>query len=174
MMRSSDSRYSRQVRFLPWGEPGQARLTASRVAIAGCGALGTVQAEILTRAGVGMLRIIDRDIVEWSNLQRQFLFSEADLRARAFVKDLCRETGLALREDAVGNPFARWAGESPELEPVGTGSHIDAIPNALCTDFDGKPIGIDERVAAPLECPFFRPSIPGGPCDIGAVEIQSQ
>jgi molybdopterin/thiamine biosynthesis adenylyltransferase len=80
MMRSSDSRYSRQVRFLPWGEPGQARLTASRVAIAGCGALGTVQAEILTRAGVGMLRIIDRDIVEWSNLQRQFLFSEADAR----------------------------------------------------------------------------------------------
>src|SRR5580700_9726587 len=80
MMRSSDSRYSRQVRFLLWGEQGQARLAASRVAIAGCGALGTVQAEILTRAGVGMLRIIDRDIVEWSNLQRQFLFSEADAR----------------------------------------------------------------------------------------------
>jgi molybdopterin/thiamine biosynthesis adenylyltransferase len=78
MMRSSDSRYSRQVRFLPWGKEGQARLAASRVAIAGCGALGTVQAEILTRAGVGTLRIIDRDIVELSNLQRQFLFSEAD------------------------------------------------------------------------------------------------
>ena len=77
-MRSSDSRYSRQVRFLPWGEQGQARLAASRVAIVGCGALGTVQAEILTRAGVGTLRIIDRDIVELSNLQRQFLFSEAD------------------------------------------------------------------------------------------------
>lgn len=80
MMRSSDSRYSRQVRFLPWGEEGQARLAASRVAIVGCGALGTVQAEILARAGVGTLRIIDRDIVELSNLQRQFLFSEADAR----------------------------------------------------------------------------------------------
>jgi molybdopterin-synthase adenylyltransferase len=78
MMRPSDSRYSRQVRFLPWGEEGQARLAASRVAIVGCGALGTVQAEILTRAGVGTLRIIDRDVVELSNLQRQFLFSEAD------------------------------------------------------------------------------------------------
>jgi len=78
MIRSSDSRYSRQVRFLPWGAEGQARLAAARVAIVGCGALGTVQAEILARAGVGTLRIIDRDIVEFSNLQRQFLFSEAD------------------------------------------------------------------------------------------------
>jgi molybdopterin/thiamine biosynthesis adenylyltransferase len=78
MMRSSESRYSRQARFLPWGEPGQANFGASRVAIVGCGALGTVQAEILTRAGVGTLRIIDRDLVELSNLQRQFLFSEAD------------------------------------------------------------------------------------------------
>ena len=80
MMRPSDSRYSRQVRFAPWGVDGQKRMGASRVAIVGCGALGTVQAEILTRAGVGLLRIIDRDVVELSNLQRQFLFSEADAR----------------------------------------------------------------------------------------------
>jgi molybdopterin/thiamine biosynthesis adenylyltransferase len=80
MMRASDSRYSRQVRFTPWGEQGQERFGASRVAIVGCGALGTVQAEILTRAGVGTLRIIDRDLVELSNLQRQFLFSEADAK----------------------------------------------------------------------------------------------
>ena len=78
MIRASDSRYSRQVRFMPVGVEGQARIGASRVAIVGCGALGTVQAEILTRAGVGRLRIIDRDLVELSNLQRQFLFSEAD------------------------------------------------------------------------------------------------
>jgi molybdopterin-synthase adenylyltransferase len=78
MMRSSDSRYSRQARFLPWGEPGQAKFGAARAAIVGCGALGTVQAEILTRAGIGTLRIIDRDVVELSNLQRQFLFSEDD------------------------------------------------------------------------------------------------
>jgi len=80
MMRPSDSRYSRQVRFAPWGIDGQERIGASRVAIVGCGALGTVQAEILARAGVGLLRIIDRDLVELSNLQRQFLFSEADAK----------------------------------------------------------------------------------------------
>jgi molybdopterin/thiamine biosynthesis adenylyltransferase len=80
MMRASDSRYSRQMRFASWGEQGQERFGASRVAIVGCGALGTVQAEILTRAGIGLLRIIDRDLVELSNLQRQFLFSEADAK----------------------------------------------------------------------------------------------
>jgi N-carbamoyl-L-amino-acid hydrolase len=58
------------------------------------------------------------------------LFSEADLKARAFVKNLCREAGLDLREDAVGNIFARWPGRDPKLPPVATGSHIDAIPNA--------------------------------------------
>jgi N-carbamoyl-L-amino-acid hydrolase len=58
------------------------------------------------------------------------LFSEADLRGREFVKKLCREAGLALRADAVGNIFARWDGASGSLAPVATGSHIDAIPNA--------------------------------------------
>jgi len=63
------------------------------------------------------------------------VFTEADVRARQYVKKLCREAGLTIREDAVGNTFARWIGESPELEPVGTGSHNDAIPNA--GRFDG-------------------------------------
>ena len=58
------------------------------------------------------------------------LFSEADLRAREFVKGLCRDIGLALREDAIGNLFARWEGVSKELPAIATGSHIDAIPNA--------------------------------------------
>lgn len=58
------------------------------------------------------------------------VFSEADLRARAYVKGLCEEAGLTVREDAVGNTFARWIGSDPELSPLGTGSHIDAIPNA--------------------------------------------
>jgi molybdopterin/thiamine biosynthesis adenylyltransferase len=78
MMRGAESRYSRQSRFAPVGEEGQARIRQSSVAIVGCGALGTVQAEILARAGVGTLRLIDRDFVEWSNLQRQFLFDESD------------------------------------------------------------------------------------------------
>ncbi len=58
------------------------------------------------------------------------VFSEADLRARAFVKNLCREAGLEVSEDAIGNTFARWRGTEPGLAPIGTGSHIDAIPNA--------------------------------------------
>ena len=58
------------------------------------------------------------------------VFSEADLRARAYVKILCAEAGLAVHEDAIGNTFARWQGSEGELAPVGTGSHIDAIPNA--------------------------------------------
>lgn len=58
------------------------------------------------------------------------VFSEADMRARAYVKKLCADAGLTIREDAVGNTFARWEGSEPDLAPIGTGSHIDAIPNA--------------------------------------------
>jgi ureidoglycolate amidohydrolase len=63
------------------------------------------------------------------------VFTEADVEARQFVKTLCAEAGLAVREDAVGNTFGRWVGENPALEAVGTGSHIDAIPHA--GRFDG-------------------------------------
>ena len=58
------------------------------------------------------------------------LFSDADLRARAYVKGLCSKAGLEVHEDAIGNTFARWQGSDPGLAPVATGSHIDAIPNA--------------------------------------------
>jgi ureidoglycolate amidohydrolase len=58
------------------------------------------------------------------------VFGEADLRARAYVKKLCTDAVLAVSEDAIGNTFARWQGSDPSLAPVGTGSHIDAIPNA--------------------------------------------
>lgn len=75
-------RYSRQILFEGIGEAGQQRIAASRVAIIGCGALGTAQAEALARAGVGTLRVVDRDFVEASNLQRQTMFSEEDARER--------------------------------------------------------------------------------------------
>src|SRR5258707_131191 len=78
MKPDSKERYSRQVLFGPLGEPGQARLLASRVCIVGCGATGSALASLLARAGVGFLRIIDRDFVEPSNLQRQNLFDEKD------------------------------------------------------------------------------------------------
>jgi len=73
-------KYSRQVLFPEIGEEGQARLIQSKVVILGCGALGTVQADALCRAGVGSLRIVDRDFLEESNLQRQTLFCEDDVQ----------------------------------------------------------------------------------------------
>src|SRR6478609_3845988 len=73
------ARYSRQMRFFGLGEAGQSRLLDSRVTLCGCGALGTVLANALVRAGVGHLRLIDRDFIETSNLQRQVLFDEHDV-----------------------------------------------------------------------------------------------
>jgi adenylyltransferase/sulfurtransferase len=73
-----NERYSRQILFSPIGKNGQEKLLSSRVLLVGCGALGAAHAEILARAGVGFLRIVDRDFVETTNLQRQTLFSEAD------------------------------------------------------------------------------------------------
>jgi molybdopterin-synthase adenylyltransferase len=86
-------RYSRQMRFPGIGVAGQRRLVDSRVTLCGCGALGTVLANALVRAGVGHLRLIDRDFVETSNLQRQVLFDERDVadelpKAEAAVRKL--------------------------------------------------------------------------------------
>ena len=73
-----DDRYSRQVLFPGIGPEGQKRLAAAHVAVVGCGATGSAIASLLARAGVGRLRIVDRDYVEPSNLQRQSLFDESD------------------------------------------------------------------------------------------------
>lgn len=86
-------RYSRQTRFAPIGQAGQDRLAKSRVVIVGCGALGTVVAEQLARSGVGFLRLIDRDFVDESNLQRQSLFSEEDAR-QALPKTVAAKAAL--------------------------------------------------------------------------------
>ena len=75
-------RYSRQILFAGIGAEGQERLGRARALIVGCGALGTAQAESLARAGVGALRIVDRDFVEPSNLHRQTMFTERDARER--------------------------------------------------------------------------------------------
>ena len=75
-------RYSRQTLFDGIGREGQERLLNSGAVIIGCGALGSAQAEALARAGVGKLRLIDRDFVEFSNLQRQAMFTESDARER--------------------------------------------------------------------------------------------
>ena len=77
-----NQRYSRQILFDEIGKTGQEKLLNSRVLLVGCGALGASHAEILARAGVGFMRIVDRDFVEFSNLQRQTLYSESDAKEK--------------------------------------------------------------------------------------------
>ncbi len=78
MTAGGNSRYSRQILFPPIGEEGQRRIEQASICIVGCGALGSFQAEALARAGVGRLRVIDRDYVDYTNLQRQWLYAESD------------------------------------------------------------------------------------------------
>ncbi len=79
--RSLRDRYSRQTAFPPIGEEGQAKLGESTAVIIGCGALGCNIANLLVRAGVGKITIVDRDFIEYHNLHRQVLFDEEDIRA---------------------------------------------------------------------------------------------
>ena len=95
-----NQRYSRQILFPPIGAGGQERLARSRVVIVGCGALGSVAAEQLVRAGIGSLRLIDRDFVEESNLQRQCLFTEDHARL-ALPKAVAAESILGAMNSQV-------------------------------------------------------------------------
>jgi len=100
MNRQDLEKYSRQILFPGIGEKGQEKLLAASAVLVGCGALGTVAANLLVRAGVGRLRIIDRDFVEPSNLQRQTLFEEADAR-EAFPKAVAAERRLGAINSSV-------------------------------------------------------------------------
>src|ERR1700733_2364252 len=100
-------RYSRQVRFPQLGQAGQQALLKSRVSICGCGALGTVLANHLARAGVGFIRIIDRDFIETHNLQRQVLFDEDDV-----AQNLPKAEAAARKMRAINSTIA--------VEPVVT------------------------------------------------------
>jgi ureidoglycolate amidohydrolase len=86
----------------------------------------------------------------------RIVFSDADRRAREYVKGLCREAFLEIREDAVGNTFARWTGTDVTVPPVASGSHIDAIPNAGRFDGTVGVLGAIEAVRA-LRRSGFRP-----------------
>ena len=98
-------KYSRQILFAAIGEQGQQRLLQSSAVLVGCGALGTVAANLLVRAGVGRLRIIDRDFVEISNLQRQMLFDESDAR-ESLPKAVAAARHLrVINSDAAVDPF---------------------------------------------------------------------
>lgn len=92
-------RYSRQVLFKPFGSEGQRRLSQSRVALIGCGALGSAIADTLVRSGVGALRICDRDFVELNNLQRQTLFDESDVARRLPKAEAARRKLARINSD---------------------------------------------------------------------------
>lgn len=100
------SRYDRQQRFDKIGVQGQQRIEAARVVIIGMGALGSVIAEQLARAGVGFIRIIDRDTVEWSNLQRQALYTEADAIAGLAKVQAAAARLLEINSEVIIEPIA--------------------------------------------------------------------
>jgi molybdopterin/thiamine biosynthesis adenylyltransferase len=108
---SFEDRYSRQVLFPGIGQDGQRKLGLARVAVVGCGATGTCVSSLLARAGVGSLRIIDRDYVEPSNLQRQSLFDEAD------AADSIPKAIAAARKIAAFNSEVRVHAEVADLTP---------------------------------------------------------
>ncbi|MDX1962711.1 MAG: ThiF family adenylyltransferase [Pirellulales bacterium] len=116
------ARYARQINYAPLGAKGQSALLASTALIVGCGALGTVQANLLARAGVGRLRIVDRDFVELTNLQRQVLFDEEDLR-RELPKAVAAANKLAVINSTI------------TLEPIVADLHSGNI-RELCQGVD--------------------------------------
>ena len=122
-----DERYSRQVLFAGIGAAGQRRLAASRIAIVGCGATGSSIAALLARSGVGAIRIIDRDYVEASNLQRQSLFDEADA-AENLPKAIA-----ATRRIAAFNSQVRVEPQVADLTP----GNVDALLSGAQMILDG-------------------------------------
>ena len=132
-------RYHRQTLLPQVGAAGQARLAASRVLLVGCGALGSVIAEQLVRAGVGHLRIVDRDVVETTNLQRQVLFDESDARegtpkAVAAQRRLARINSEVTIEPVVADVHS---GNLESLMKV-----ANAVTEVAAPDREGSTVGL--------------------------------
>jgi adenylyltransferase/sulfurtransferase len=125
MNREERERYSRQILFSGIGEEGQDKLLAASAVLVGCGALGTVTANLMVRAGLGRLAIIDRDFVEASNLQRQTLFEEADAR-EAMPKAIAAERRLRAINSGV-----RVEGIVADLTPDNTLDLLGGFPLIL-------------------------------------------
>ena len=120
-----EERYSRQILFRGIGEAGQQRIHAGQVVLVGCGATGSALASLLARAGVGRLRIIDRDYVEPSNLQRQVLFDEADA-AESLPKAVAAARKIAaFNSDIIVDP------QVADLVPANIESLLENFPLIL-------------------------------------------
>jgi molybdopterin/thiamine biosynthesis adenylyltransferase len=112
-------RYSRQILFSGMGEEGQRRLSQASAAVAGCGAIGAATAQLLVRAGIGRLRVIDRDFIESSNLQRQTLFDEQDAAA-SLPKAAAAERKLKLMNSEI-----QIEGVVADITPGNAGELLD-------------------------------------------------
>lgn len=133
---SSVERYSRQVSFKPIGPEGQKRLSRKHVLIVGAGALGSAGAESLARAGVGKLTIVDRDYVEWSNLQRQQLYTEEDVLKRT-PKAVAAMEHLAQINSRIEVRALVMDAKAEELEKLAKQGDLDLIVDA-CDNFDTR------------------------------------
>ena len=192
------TRYHRQTLLPQVGLEGQARIGRARVLLVGCGALGTVIAEQLVRAGAGMLRIADRDIVEMTNLQRQVLFDEQDVKeqlpkAIAASRRLARVNSQVKTEplvvDVHGGNIEDLAGFGPGGQPMdlildGTDNaqtrylindvsvkHGIAWVYGACVGTEGRCMVIRPPATACLRCLFPQPPGPGelATCDTAGV-----
>lgn len=162
MNRNSDpsvSRYRRHIAFEPFGAEGQARLGRSTVLIVGCGALGSSAANLLVRAGVGRLVLLDPDTVALDNLHRQILFDENDAREKRFKVDAAAGKLRPANSEVVIEPLQE------RFEPETASALFDAYGFALILDgTDNFPTRLAMNAAAfRLGVPFVTAGI-GGAC----------
>lgn len=190
--RPASGRYSRQELFAGIGPEGQARIRGARAVVVGCGALGSALAEMMTRAGVGRLTLVDRDYVEESNLQRQSLFDETDA-ARGMPKAVAAESRLrAINSDVeVRGIVADLSTENVDELLAGAGVVLDGTDNfearflvndvcvrdgiawvyGACVGAYGLALLVRPRVSPCLRCVLEEMPAPGsGPtCDTAGV-----
>lgn len=172
-------RYTKQTRFAPLGEEGQQRLADSRALVIGCGALGSVIANTLVRAGVGYVRIVDRDYVELSNLQRQVLYDELDV-ANSLPKAVAAAAKLRLINSEVTIDEYVLDVTPANIDRLASGVHVivDGLDNfetrLLVNDYAvkhrvpwvyGGCVGAEGQVLAilPGETPCLRGLVPEPP-----------
>ncbi len=164
---SSASRYARQVLLEGIGTAGQKALEAARVVVVGVGALGSVQADLLARAGVGEIHVVDRDIVDLTNLQRQTLFDEGDVgrpKAAAAAARL-NEINSSIKVVAHASDFGPTLGE--KIVP-GASALVDGTDN-LATRFVMNDLAVKHKVpwtyaAAVSTYGMVFAAEPAGPC----------
>jgi molybdopterin-synthase adenylyltransferase len=185
------NRYHRQMLLPQIGEAGQARLAKSRAVLIGCGALGCVIADQLVRAGLGHLRIVDRDVVELTNLQRQVLFDETDARdgvpkavaaanrlhaanSVVTIEPLVRDLHAGNAEELIGSDLILDGTDNVEarylLNDVAVKNNLPWIYGA-CVGTEGRMMAIRPGQTPCLRCLFPTPPAPGSlpTCDTTGV-----